>query len=1244
MNRSPLNILAALLVVAGVSGVARGDEAAPVDPFLPPAAAAKPSLGASGGIPAGANPFRSAAAADAGAKSGGGSPALANRPGGKSRREMSDQALLDARRALSVGDLAKAQQFLGQAEQLQVAYDGPGDSPVSVAESIRQGQEAAELRKSSGGGTAWRQSYAKFLVAQSDALLSWNDLDTATRTANEALQLNPQYPGGGVTPQDLLRRIAERRKENATAGAASAAVAPAAAPTIADAKAKSLDLLAQARTAMQGGDLKAAEALAGQASALNVPDSQYAPQEDRPSRLAADLLRARGESQSTELAAASIPSTMLPSTMLPSTSTPAADDYTQATIGMETGPALQLAQVPDEAPLPLPGAAEPLGGDAKTLLEAGEQALKAGDRDGALENFQAAYRLRDQLDLLAQQQLQGHLQMLSVDAPKGDHSEPLPKPDGEMLDATASGQSVAARQVSAEVNDRQSKARRVLEKDPKQALALLREARTLVEESALEDSLKRQLFSRVDAGLKDTEKYIEAHRSEMELDAQNKEILDEIDRERVVKLEIQQRIAEMVDQYNKLVDEHRYAEAEVVANRAYEMAPDELVVQQINLQAKLIRREAFSRDIRAQSEEGVANTQLDIRKTASQALVDATNNFGYGDNWDAIKNRRAQSELNARSNLKEIEIQQKLNTPVLPRYEQTPLTKVVESLSQIAGINIHLDPRGLQQEGVASDTPITLVLPHDIMLKSALTLILEPLHLTYTIKDEVLKITSEDIRDGDIIRKVYPVGDLVIPIPNFVPNNNMGLQGLINDAYAAMGGAGVGAPGPLAVVAGTDPGQVSGPLPKHAMGQFAMPGAQNLTGGGGGGGPMTSGPGGLGGAASADFDSLIDLITSTIEHDSWMENGTGEGEIMPFPTNLSLVISQTQRVHEQIADLLEQLRRLQDLQVTVEVRFIRLTDNFFERIGVDFDFNIEDGTGLSTNPAVPGALFPGAHFEPSRRSATVGLDAAGTFPAYTVDLDLPFRNESFGLSVPQFGQAQAVGTFGFSILSDIEAFFVIQASQGDQRANVLQAPKVTLFNGQQAVVVDSSFVPFVISVIPVVGDFAAAQQPVIVVLSEGTLMTVQAVVSDDRRYVRLTLVPFFSSIGDVRTFTFEGSETSKKSSASTDDNTDGKSESKDDSEEVTRSGTTVQLPTFQIISVATTVSVPDGGTVLLGGIKRLREGRNEFGVPLLSKVPYIDRLFRNVGIGRETDSLMMMVTPHIIIQEEEEEKLGVATE
>jgi general secretion pathway protein D len=455
-----------------------------------------------------------------------------------------------------------------------------------------------------------------------------------------------------------------------------------------------------------------------------------------------------------------------------------------------------------------------------------------------------------------------------------------------------------------------------------------------------------------------------------------------------------------------------------------------------------------------------------------------------------------------------------------------------------------------------------------------------------------------------------------------------------------------GVGGPIAYVAGNEPGKATGATSNMVNAQQL--GAPMTAGGST---PMASGPGGLGGSAMADFDSLIDLIVSTVEHDSWMENGTGEGEIQPFPTNLSLVISQTQRVHEQIADLLEQLRRLQDLQVTIEVRFIRLTDQFFERIGVDFDFDIADRSGLTSfaqagplSPFSPTGAFPNPYQNPS---ATVGLQpgvATDSNPNFSVDLDLPFRDSSFNLAAPTFGTPSDVGTFGFAILSDIEAFFVINASQGDRRANVLQAPKVTLFNGQQASVIDSIFRPFVISVIPVVGEFAAAQQPVIVVLSEGTMMSVQAVVSDDRRYVRLTLVPHFSSIGDVQEFTFEGSESTSTSSDDTDADEDGKDETDKDTSETTRSGTTVQLPTFQLIQVATTVSVPDGGTVLLGGIKRLREERNEFGVPLLSKVPYIDRLFRNVGIGRETDSLMMMVTPHIIIQEEEEDRLGIATE
>ena len=64
-----------------------------------------------------------------------------------------------------------------------------------------------------------------------------------------------------------------------------------------------------------------------------------------------------------------------------------------------------------------------------------------------------------------------------------------------------------------------------------------------------------------------------------------------------------------------------------------------------------------------------------------------------------------------------------------------------------------------------------------------------------------------------------------------------------------------------------------------------------------------------------------------------------------------------------------------------------------------------------------------------------------------------------------------------------------------------------------------------------------------------------------------------------------------------------------------------------------------GITVLLGGLKTLSEGRNEYGPPILGKIPYLSRLFRNTAYGRESQSLMIMVTPRIIINEEEEQVL-----
>jgi hypothetical protein len=70
----------------------------------------------------------------------------------------------------------------------------------------------------------------------------------------------------------------------------------------------------------------------------------------------------------------------------------------------------------------------------------------------------------------------------------------------------------------------------------------------------------------------------------------------------------------------------------------------------------------------------------------------------------------------------------------------------------------------------------------------------------------------------------------------------------------------------------------------NGIGGFGVGGL--IGGNNGGQNAVAVDPGAQGGAQSADFDSLIDLITSTVDSESWEENGTGEGEIQPFPTGV----------------------------------------------------------------------------------------------------------------------------------------------------------------------------------------------------------------------------------------------------------------------------------------------------------------------------------------------------------------------
>ena len=585
----------------------------------------------------------------------------------------------------------------------------------------------------------------------------------------------------------------------------------------------------------------------------------------------------------------------------------------------------------------------------------------------------------------------------------------------------AARQQVLVRQVATDLANRESKARQLRETDPKAALAMLEEARKRVESAGLDDSSRDQLLRRVDRAIGETRQIIERNRPQLDLAEKNNRIRQEIERQQRTKVEVQEKLALKIDQFNKLMDEQRYPEAHVVAKQAAELDPNNPVVVQLLWQDKFVSRYQWNKAVWDKKEQAVIDTLGEV-ETAAIPFAGDQNPMVFpndGKDWAAFTKRRSKfgGDRKRQQSEREIEIEKKLRTPVSLQFANAPLSKVMEHLASLAAVNLYLDPKGLAEEGVTTDTPVTIDLRSDIMLKSALNLILEPLHLSYVVKDEVLKITSEQMRDGQVYTHTYNVSDLVIPIPNFVPGP-MGLQSAYNSALANVGFGGASPFGsststPMAVVASNNGKSGSGTINPNLLAQMATS-PHSALGGMPKNAPVGAGPGGLGGGSMADFDSLIDLITSTVKPTSWDEVG-GPGSIKPFPTNLSLVVSQTQEVHDEIVDLLEQLRRLQDLQVTIEVRFITLNDNFFERIGVDFDFDIKDdlfGKGIEfgarsapTNGTTSTSDFLNATGIPpdtqnTSRAITAGMSQPGVFSA---DLDVPFTQGSYSLAVPQFG-------------------------------------------------------------------------------------------------------------------------------------------------------------------------------------------------------------------------------------------------
>ena len=1161
--------------------------------------------------------------------------------------DRSRSMLLDARRAIAVGKIEQAVQLVDRAKSSGITFPPDADTPEKVQSVIQQHNAFRTRPRDGDAAVEFSRDYARFLISQANALIGYQDYVAARQLADQADRIQPLLGPSEETPAALLRRIDEALRHSAapprdpeqyagatrnvapsrfgaenTASLAGAEQLPSTPPLLVDppqqeqaTKLRASSLLAQAKLALDSGDPDQAQRFADAAGGLNIPESQFQDGELRPWMvlLEIDKVRRRHAAGTTdagsraEVIATGQQYQPEQNNIAQSVYVPEADDSFNRL-------AATVTQGEDQT-----GAAAGF-----QHFQQGEAALLGRDSESARRHFLQAWQYEQWLSPDVRQRLQDHLQLLNVPREQSGPTANEPSP----LDSVAAAQMIEVRQLLTEIAREQRRAEQITETDPKQALENLKNLRQRVSSSEVEASSRKRLLTRVDVSLRNLEEYVDQNRAQIEADERNREVVAEVDRDRRLREEVQTRLAGLVEDFNQMLSEQRYAEAEVLARQARELKPDDPVAEMMIWKAKFIRRTRRQMLLRERSEEGVVGALESVDE--SGIPYDDRHPFRFPDDiesWNQLTDtrRRWLRDEQRKLTVAELEIQRRLQQPIEVQFDQRPLVEVMNTLAQMSGVNVFLDPQGMAAEGITSDTPVTINLTQPVSLRSALTLVLEPLRLSHVIQNDVLKITSEQTRDSDVYHHVYNVADLVIPIPNFIPSYNMGLPAAIASAHRTLGYGAMGGheySGPMTMMADNQGGGMDN------ASVLAQMGNNGLLGGGVRGSRSSGfGPGGLGGGVDADFDTLIELITSTIAPTSWDDVG-GPGSVVGFEGNLSLVVSQTQEVHQDIVDLLQQLRRLQDLQVTIEVRFITLSDRFFERIGIDFDFDIDDNSGLTADGINDGDP------DDDGSSVTVGLNPEG---APTLDLDLQFTQGGFESAIPQFGgfDAGTAANFGFAILSDIEAFFVIQAVQGDTRTNVLQAPKVTLFNGQQAFISDTSQTPFVTSVIPVVGDFAAAQQPVITVLNEGTSLSVQAVVSSDRRFVRLTLVPFFSKIGEVKTFTFSGRTSSSTGTIDVDPTT---GESVQNDAETITEGATVQLPTFAFTTVTTTVNVPDGGTVLLGGIKRMKEGRTERGVPMLDKLPYINRLFKNVGIGKKAQSLMMMVTPRIIIQEEEEER------
>ncbi len=643
------------------------------------------------------------------------------------------------------------------------------------------------------------------------------------------------------------------------------------------------------------------------------------------------------------------------------------------------------------------------------------------------------------------------------------------------------------------------------------------------------------------------------------------------------------------DEYYKRL-EYNHAEATLL---------QVVAIDPTNYQARLMRRM-----VQDQIEYNRWNHYHDLGARQAQEqdiksekdLIPYTNLIVYPSDWPELSKMREAEQNSSESSADKL-VRNRLNDSVgrLSVNDQ-PFSEVVKLLRNETGTNIVVNWNALTNAGVSRQTPISLTL-RSVPFKKVLSIVLQQAQgssgttLGYSIDEGVITISTKDQLAQLSVVRVYDITDLLIQPPNFGGNApSFNLQSATQNSTAqvsASGGGGLGGGG----------------------------GQSLFQGGGGAAGGAAGGANGGQKTRGQMVREITRLIENTVDRNSWVANGGTAGNVREL--NGQLVISQTPDNQSKIESLLEKLREARAIEISVNTRFLIVNSSFLNFFG--FSWSLGFPAFVTTNGA-------GA---PTANTATGSLFGGSTGP-------ITFGNNTATIATPQatgvgnniaknFSAATSALDFSGSILSNYQLSLLLQATQESEHSTTLTAPRVTLYNGQESYITVTQQQNFVSSetggqtVTGGVGAIATSSPTLNVsTLSTGVVLQVQATASADRRYVEMTIQPSLATLLGLTTFNITG-------------------------QNITGGGAPaalgfVQLPDVQLTQVATTVSVPDGGTLLLGGQRLAGEVEVEAGVPILSKIPLINRLFTNRSYVRDTGILLILVRPRIIIQKEWERK------